>query len=146
MQMCVATVGAMSQLLSNNSLNSDRQKRCFALFLLAGKALKPRSTNGRTPFFQSPESICAHQQEGASPSQEGTRGSTERNERDALFRLWLSSRRHNPQAQTALHKLLTAHPKILQILKEFVSQRKSKTQASKSPPSAWERMTQRASR
>lgn len=70
--------------------------------------------------------------------------------RNALFRLWLSARRRNPDAQTELHRLLTARPKIQQLLKEFVDEqeniiaaklRKAKAPAAKAAPTAWERMS-----
>ena len=73
--------------------------------------------------------------------------------RKALFRLWLSARRRNSVAQTELHRLLTAHPKIQHILKEFVNEhesivapkhRKAKTPTNKAAPTAWERMSGRA--
>lgn len=73
--------------------------------------------------------------------------------RNALFRLWLSARRRNSDAQTQLHQLLTAHPKIQQILKEFVDEheiivaaklRKAKAPTNKAAPTAWERMSGRA--
>ncbi len=70
--------------------------------------------------------------------------------RNALFRLWLSARRRNPYAQTELHRLLTAHPKIQKILKEFVDEhksivaakpRKAQVPATKAAPTAWEQMS-----
>ena len=75
--------------------------------------------------------------------------------RDALLQLWLMARRHHPEAQTELHRLLTANPKIQQTLKEFVDEResivaakyrKSKAPAPKPEQSAWERMSARATR
>jgi hypothetical protein len=75
--------------------------------------------------------------------------------RNALFRIWLSARHNKPDAQKELHRLLTAHPKIQQILKEFVDERehivapkyrKSNVSAPKAANSAWMRMTERSTR
>lgn len=75
--------------------------------------------------------------------------------RNGLFQLWLGARRRKPNAQIELHRLLTTHPKIQYILKEFANEHdrihppkyiKSKLAETELPKSPWVRMLQKSNR
>jgi hypothetical protein len=120
-----------------NGLHNERERSMMAA------RPSPRSASA-------PPLMSKKERERANKAREALPKSMSRN---ALFRLWLSARRRNPDAQTELHRLLTAHPKIQHLLKVFVDEhksivtaklRKANAPAAKTAPTAWERMSGRA--
>lgn len=72
--------------------------------------------------------------------------------RNYLFRVWLMARRHYPDAQVQLYRILVANPKLQKTLREFAAEHeiisaakygKFKAAAPKPEQTAWERMSSR---